>query len=73
MHLDLGAADVKKKAVFSQETLAQALRDLKSGKTVDQYDLPASVKASVAALRYSSEDIAKACAHLPKRRRVFKG
>lgn len=61
----------KESSGFSQATLEQALRNLSNGKTLDQYNLPASVKRSIAATHYSSQQIADACATLTKPKPVL--
>lgn len=62
---------MKKISTFSPATVGQALRDLNRGKTLDQYDLPVNVKASIAITRYSSQDISEAFAKVEKPKRVF--
>lgn len=62
---------MKKTTGFSPSTLGKALRDLSSGKTLDQYNLPAQVKASIAKTHYSNQDITEAYAKVEKPKRVF--
>lgn len=62
---------MKKISTFSPTSVGQALRDLNSGKTLDQYNLPANVKTSIAGTRYSSQDISEAFAKVEKPKRVF--
>ncbi|BAK75798.1 hypothetical protein NH8B_0966 [Pseudogulbenkiania sp. NH8B] len=62
---------MKKTTGFSPSTLGKALRDLSSGKTLDQYNLPTNVKTSIAVTRYSSQDISEAFAKVKKPKRVL--
>lgn len=56
---------------FSHDTLNKALKALAAGKTIDDYDLPQSVKDSIRNRRYSDADIARAMAQVSKREPVF--
>lgn len=62
---------MKKTLTFSPASVGQALRDLNSGKTLDQYNLPSNVKTAIAVTRYSSQDISEAFAKVEKPKRVF--